>query len=36
MIINKGSFLTIVNETINFIKTVIFGKTIDFEEKNYM
>ena len=28
---NEGLSLTIVNETTNFIKTVVFGKTIVFE-----
>ena len=32
---NKGFMLTIVNETTNFIKKVVFGKTIVFE-KNVM
>ena len=32
---NKGFSLTIVNETTNFIKRVVFGKTIVFE-KNVM
>ena len=40
MIVFKNFLLTImlkiVNETTNFIKTVVFGKTIVFEEKNKM
>ena len=32
-IVNKGLLLTIVNETTNFIKTVVFGRKIDFEKK---
>ena len=32
-IVNEGSSLTIGNETTNFIKTVVFGKTIGFEKK---
>ena len=38
-IVNEGSSLTIVNEgyeTTKFLKTVVFGKTIVFEEKNYI
>ena len=31
-IVNEGSSLTIVNETTNFIKTVVFGKKM----KSYM
>ena len=36
MIVNKGLSLTIFNKTTNFIKAVVFFKTIVFEEKNYM
>ena len=32
-IVNEGLSLTIVNKTTNFIKTVVFGKTIVFEKK---
>ena len=31
-IINDWSSLTIINETTNFINTVVFGKTIVFEK----
>ena len=29
-IVKDGLLLTIINETTNFTKTVVFGKTIDF------
>ena len=32
-IINKGLSFKIVNKTTNFIKTVVFGKSIVFEKK---
>ena len=32
-IINEQLSLPIVNETTNFIKTVVFGKTVAFEKK---
>ena len=32
-IVNEGLSLKIVHETTNFIKTVVFGKTIVFEKK---
>ena len=35
-IVYKGLSLMIVNETTNLIKTVVFEKTIVFEEKNDM
>ena len=33
-IVKKGFSLTIVNETTNFLKTFIFGKTIIFEKND--
>jgi len=33
-IVNKGLSLKIVNETTNFIKAVVFGKTIVFEKND--